>query len=336
MSKLSIDNEGSPTTTTTAAPSITTTNPAAKMDKPPRHRPRYVWKTRTRRIQHGPPVSMKQYKLKPWKEVPEQPLGTDVVEKDEEKKEDDEEEEKKGDRKPVEGMNKLGLLRCFEYEHPVVTLNVGTLEANIRRALAEGSIPVPNGAISSPAAGTATNQSSFTPEVIVDHLNKAVEAAATVKRKLQRLVGGFIQLIFSEGEFKASDREILDHLCPRTETESDVKDSSGTKLKGKKKKKKEKSGYDHNAFIGTLARYLHSGNPPGKTNVCSDVKQFIKRAQDLGLLPKQDRLATRNVMEFPATTVTRSITSDLVVQFSRLYKDGSSTLHKKVFTGIYI
>ncbi|KAF8919712.1 hypothetical protein BGZ58_004580, partial [Dissophora ornata] len=245
---------------------------------------------------------MKQYKLKPWKKVPEQPSGSDVVEKEEEEEKEEEKEETKRNREDISDMDKFGLLRCFEYEHPIVTLNVGTLNANVRRALAEDSIP-PNEATTSKAA----KPGSLNPETVIDHLNEAVETAATVKRKLQRLVGGFIRLIFSRGAFEASDRQILDHLSPRTET--DAKGSSAIKSKGKKK---TKCGYDHVGFIGMLARYLHSGNPPGNSNIGNDVKQFISRAQDLGLLSKQVWQPTRNVMKFPAVTVTRSITSDLL------------------------
>ena len=343
VSKLSIDAKESLATTTvstapgaTVAASSTATNADVKVEKAPHHRSRYVWKTRTRRIQHEPPASMKQYNFKPWKEVPGQLSGIEVVDKDEEREEnaeeDGEDEEEKEERKPVEDMAKIGLLRSFEYEHPIVTLNVGTLKANIRRALAESSIPVPDGSADTSAGGSAMIQSSLTPEVVVSHLNKAVKAAATVKRRLQRLVGGFVQLIFSGGIIEASDRDILDHLCPRSITEPDAEVSSGKKSSGNKKKKKKmkRAGYDHGAFVGMLARYLHSGNPPGSTTIGRDVQQFITRAEDLRLLPKHDRHAAWNVMEFPASTITRSITSDLVAQFSRLYKDGSKVLHGKV------
>lgn len=254
-----------------------------------------------------------------------QSSGADVVEKEEEEEKREEEEETKEDRKDISGMDKLGLIRCFEYEYPIVTLDVGTLNANVRRALPEDWIPVPNEATNSKAA----KPGSLSPETVIDHLNEAVETAASVKRKLQRLVGGFIQLIFSTGPLKESDREILDHLCPRTKTEAEG--SSAMKSKGKKKKK---GGYDHGGFIGMLARYLNSGNPPGSSKIGNDVKQFIGRAQDLGLLPKQVWQPTRNVMKFPAVTVTRSITSDLVAQFSRLYKVGSVKLHDKVMDHI--
>lgn len=340
--KLSIETGESPITTTTAATAavmptatISTTEPSEKAVKDPVHRPRYVWKTRSRLLQHEPPATMMQYKLKPWKAVPEQPSGSEVVEKDKDEGEDLSEtlgeSNTKEDRKDIKKMSKIGLIRCFGYEHPVVTLDVGTLHANIRRALTEDSIPVPNEATSSLTIKATTNQSSLTPELITNHINKAANAAALAKRKLQRLVGGFIHVLFSTtGAIKASDREILDHICPRPETSADT--NAVPVVEGKKKKKRAaKSKYNQIGFIGMLTRCLYSGNPPGLNGVGEDVRQFLKRAEDLGLLPKREFQPTRNVMEFPAMTVTRSIACDLGAQFSRMYNNGSLTLQAKVF-----
>ncbi|KAG0349830.1 hypothetical protein BGZ54_004179 [Gamsiella multidivaricata] len=54
---------------------MTAAQPSSSQKETPKYRSRYSVKVRTRKIEHEPPESMKQYAWKPWKKPPESPSG---------------------------------------------------------------------------------------------------------------------------------------------------------------------------------------------------------------------------------------------------------------------
>jgi len=119
---------------------ITASTSTLSKKKTPQERPRYSFKKRTRRIQHEPPEKMVQYAWKPWKKAPENPLdpNSDVLKKEREVK------RRKGKKtipKPVnDSTGKADLVRFMAWEHPTVTLDVGTVSANLKRALGDSEL----------------------------------------------------------------------------------------------------------------------------------------------------------------------------------------------------
>ncbi|KAF8921780.1 hypothetical protein BGZ58_003858, partial [Dissophora ornata] len=165
-------------------------HPALPRTRTPRQRPRYSVKQRTQRKQHEPPEVMKQYKWKPWTKLPENPLDPDAgaLKKKEPKK-------KERETKPKQvsaTTGKADLVQAMEWEHPTVTLDVGTVSANLGRALGE---------------------SELVPE-INRCLQDVVRIASDIKRLGQQLIGRFIDSLFAAGELNSTDKIILGNICP--------------------------------------------------------------------------------------------------------------------------
>ncbi|OAQ29187.1 hypothetical protein K457DRAFT_32586, partial [Linnemannia elongata AG-77] len=87
-----------------------------------RTRPRYSPKRRSKSKKHAPPKAMTLYKWKVWKKKPETPDDTSTT--------TDAKIKELKPRKYVPPKNKLELLRSLSREHPIVSLDVGTLRAN--------------------------------------------------------------------------------------------------------------------------------------------------------------------------------------------------------------
>lgn len=140
------------------------------------------------------------------------------------------------------------------WQHPTVTLEVGTLDANVRRVL-----------------GSDEGLSSK----VIDCIQEAFQAATAVKRHAQRLIGLFIEKMRDTNEVKDSDRTLMDHLCARIkpkEQDDDNEDEDNCTDRGRR------SVQDH---------FLHSK----ATGVGKVVINFISRLQDLGLHSPRPRSA---------------------------------------------
>ncbi|KAF9940244.1 hypothetical protein BGZ67_008010 [Mortierella alpina] len=96
-------------------------------------RPRYSHKARVRVLRHEKPKGMVRYHWKPHTPRPSKTANN----------EDNSEEDPSGDgttrsnpaAKPLESMGKLDLMRAMRREHPISTLEIGTVKANARAAL---------------------------------------------------------------------------------------------------------------------------------------------------------------------------------------------------------
>ncbi|CAO3568830.1 unnamed protein product [Mortierella alpina] len=104
---------------------------------------------------------------------------------------------------------KLAIKRQLAYHHPVSSLDVGTLQGNVRRVSAD---------------------SSNLHSQIVRCIRDAVCDAASVKRRGQRIIGRFIEHAGRMGpQPDGDDRVFLDLLCPQVTKKDaeDHKDSNG-------------------------------------------------------------------------------------------------------------
>ncbi|KAF9898551.1 hypothetical protein EC991_010943, partial [Linnemannia zychae] len=154
------------------------------VDQPPERRPnphdsgrqykyrqRYSIKTRSQLKKHDPPESMKQYQLKPWKSPPESPL-------DKSTKITPRKIAPKRAQQDVEAMDKKELVEAMQWDHPIRTLDIGTINANATRALKDGI-----------DQANADNYLS----AIKASLRNITRISSRVKRTAQRAIGQYIE-----------------------------------------------------------------------------------------------------------------------------------------------
>ncbi|KAF9570035.1 hypothetical protein BGW38_008786, partial [Lunasporangiospora selenospora] len=177
----------------------------------PRHRPRYSFKSRKGTEQHPPPPMMTQYTLKPYRE-----LETDSCDNTIDNK-----------VAPVPKVNprpnsvsktarndrKVKITRSMAFHHPMVSLSIGTLSANVKRAL--------------------PNQPTLQ-QAAIECTKEAASEAARVKREGQRLIGRYIECLDRVGleNLSLKDRDILDSLCPRIKTRTIISKSASKEGEG--------------------------------------------------------------------------------------------------------
>jgi hypothetical protein len=192
------------------------------------------------------------------------------------------------------------------WQHPTVTLEVGTLDANVRRVL--------------------DGDEGLSSEVI-DCIHEAVKAAAAVKKHAQQLIGLFIERMKDTGEVKDSDRTLMDHLCARIkpkgqDDEDEDEDEDNCTDSGK--------GSVQERFLLSFLTYLYSGNYPRATGVGKVVNNFINRLQDLGLHTPRPRSAINVSMPFTPSVLVRSTATQLSTELKKMYRNGSHDLYDKV------
>ncbi|KAI7832491.1 hypothetical protein BC939DRAFT_105154 [Gamsiella multidivaricata] len=287
-------------------------------------------KVRTRKIQHDLPESMTQYQWKPWKTTPMAPSAPVIPPQNTTQPEPATAKKVKS----VDEMNKADFTRALDWEHPTVTLDVGTLSANVRRA---------------------EDLSPDEASEVLRCLREAIRLAADTKRTCQQLLGRFIERVSDPAIFKETDRDLLDLICPRIPGTN--KDNDGDKDSDKDDDKDgDKDGEeqedidseidkeqedrdadsevdkdDHQRFLGILTTYVYSGIiPSGKTKSIQCTRRFIDRAQELHLLERKDAAIINTRMPYPGSVILRSIIAQLSVDLKRLYGKGCKELHKKV------
>ncbi|KAF9960813.1 hypothetical protein BGZ72_005819 [Mortierella alpina] len=192
-------------------------------------RPRYSAKTRRRRVVWPAPESMKRYKWKPHVPKPDAPSSQNP--------EDNKAKRKRKKRKitktptPVEDMTKQQLVRAMDREHPLVTLTVGTVEANAMRACGNDA-----------AIG----------EEVARTLQEVTRIVQECKVQVQLLIGRFIQYISKQGRPPTEEeRAILDVICPPLKNDNDGDRDEDENEDGD-------SDQDQVRFLSMLLRYVYS------------------------------------------------------------------------------
>ncbi|KAF9302439.1 hypothetical protein BGZ91_009334, partial [Linnemannia elongata] len=180
------------------------------------HRPRHSYKSRAEPQQHEQPSICKQYERKPYTAEQEARYRESTAEargKKAKKKRHREtqrlKKEKEVAKKPppkIDEMNKAQLINAMVYEHPLVSLQVGTVNANSKRAAAATT----TNANQLPSSEQQKQQQQQ--EVSACILDIVGQVRAT-KRHAQEFLGTFIETVFESG-LTENDRIILYSLCP--------------------------------------------------------------------------------------------------------------------------
>ncbi|KAF8949579.1 hypothetical protein BGZ46_005088 [Entomortierella lignicola] len=207
-------------------------------------------------------------------------------------------------------MNKNQLLHALSWEHPTVNLDIGTLSANVN--------------------GVLKDKDAVAQEVI-GCIQGAVRLASEVKRQCQGLIGQYLELLDTQGVFDpSSDRQILDHLCPRivprTNNSNNLNVGEQNTNAGDLDDKDDKQ----EQFLASFLRFLYSGNFPSQTGVAKVANLFIKRLTTLNLLTPRNRSELNVLKEFNPTNLVRSAATQLAVELKKIYKNESCELQEKL------
>lgn len=226
-------------------------------------------------------------------------------------------------KKQLTEPSKRDLLSAMVYEHPLVTLDLGTLRTNVRAALPDDSMS----------------------QAVIETIRGAVREASTAKRDVQSLIGLYLERIFFPPGYgdnslnisphttiEAEDVVFLDHLCPRLS----LKEVADGADEDESDDDNEPLGDSNTAssFLHIFLTFIYSGNPPSKKGNGPAVNQFIQRLQHLRLLDKpykkqQDNV--RNQMPYTPSYLVRSAASQLSTELKRHYRHGCKELSEKVF-----
>ncbi|KAF9570266.1 Rad2 nuclease [Mortierella alpina] len=326
----------SPSTTSSSSQTPAGYNRYRTVDRPPNSessswRPRYSCKTRVRILQHEAPKGMVRYR---WK--PHRPRSTNTATTQESSEEDptdseedfsDSEEDPSDSEsttsdssaEPLEGMSKLDLTLAMRREHPISTLEIGTVRANTRAALQHppadiSTLPVPWADVAS-----AVDQC----------LKDVTRIASDVKRSCQLLVGRFVEQLSLHDVISSSDRDLLDLICPRIPaqtTQGSVGTGSATSDTLDDETVKQSS---HGQFFTSLAIYVYSGSCVYSSRSGAQVERFINRAHELGLCEKVDKRSIKRTMPYAGSTFLRSVGTQLASEYKRHYNQGTRTMQDK-------
>ncbi|KAF9110941.1 hypothetical protein BGX27_005676 [Mortierella sp. AM989] len=215
----------------------------------------------------------------------------------------------------VDKMDKNQLIKEMKWEHPTVTLNAGSISANVSRALKDDSLA----------------------SEVERCLHEVVDSVSTAKRQCQQLIGRYIERITAAGTVvDPADREILDRLCARVEPKDKVLDDN--ELKG------DDDDDDHGpkkrfsvqrSFFVRLLQYLYSKKSivAGKADAANDfVSRFVDRAATLDLLERRAPVRKGDRQEYdpyPATALMDSAGQQLEIEFKKHYRNGTLALQEK-------
>ncbi|KAF9284831.1 hypothetical protein BGZ88_009765 [Linnemannia elongata] len=316
-------------------------HPALPRTRIPRHSQRYSFKRYQGSVSHEPPAKAKQLMWKAPKEMSEsnsKPSTTGAT---------DSKDKQKSDKAPsTAGLRaskktiKQSLIRSLGWHHPTVSLEAGTLEANTKRVL--------------------SNSPDLQQEV-AKCLKKGSQLAVDTKRKAQRLIGRFLEMLririenavaearrkkngqaLSESDRLKARREavsdgervVLDYLCERVKPK-DVGD--GGLNDGQKDA--DQPDLDEKAdkcaqFLESFLTYLYSDNLPNKNSLIGKaVDKFIGILVDLELFDvSRNRSEIKVTMPFTPSSLVRSVAGQLSTELKKLYRNGTHLLYDKVST----
>ncbi|KAF8920912.1 hypothetical protein BGZ58_004253, partial [Dissophora ornata] len=294
----------------------------------PRHRPRYSFKQRRKGNEHDPPEAMTLYKRKNYKRPPDKPVAPSPPKS-----------KKTPIRSVVTDQKKKTLLKALDFEHPLVSLDTGTLRTNVRTVHK-----------TEPSLG----------DEVMRCIQRAVQEASSVKRRCQRLVGMYLENVLSHNSINDTDRDILDHLCSRlsekdvnqaekqvtataTATNTSTSTSSATissttlasapeeeeEDKNDTREDEDSSQNKQQVFLQSVMGCLYSKNRPTGG---STANKFIARLEELDLLGTEEILPQGSLQQKTDDTpsnLVRSVASQMSVELKKHYKNGSCELFKK-------
>ncbi|KAF9323508.1 hypothetical protein BGZ91_003538 [Linnemannia elongata] len=301
------------------------------VDRPPEQRPRphksgrnfkyrqrYAIKTRIHLQEHEAPESMKQYKLKPWKSPLESPLDPSS---------------NKNEPRPlpkvrdVTNMVKKDLVDAMAWDHPTRTLELGTINSNVTRALnKDHSQPEP---------------SVLLPR-IKSCLSRVVRLSSKVKRTCQIAIGLYIEQLalhhIQEDERRKEDNK------ENGETEDDGKEDDGKKEKEGQEKDLANFSKGETEQEPTTQEGLEDVDDSGEkrniqlqflscllTAIYTAKRPSVKEKEVAGKATIVPGMPANGIeVEYPGSSFLRSAAVQLCVELKKHYKNGTIDLCKKI------
>jgi hypothetical protein len=215
-------------------------------------------------------------------------------------------------------MNKATLVSAMNWEHPMRTFNVGTVNANVARALSKEFGPC--------------GESELSPKIKTS-LQQVVRLASRTKRACQRAIGQYIERLSIQGVEK-EDRVLLDKLCPRVHNKLCLLDSNKNDCDDEAEADQEPDAHDASffkkneplQFLNSLLVSIYNSKLPINKGMGSHVRCFIERAKDF--LPRITEDGAN--MTYPGTSFLQSTAMQLSIELRKHYKNGSTDLCEKV------
>ncbi|KAF8943856.1 hypothetical protein BGZ47_004957 [Haplosporangium gracile] len=238
----------------------------------------------------------------------------------------------------IDEIDKKQLINTMVYEHPHVSLPVGTVKANSKRAAA---------ATTTNANQLPSSEQQQQQEVSACILDIVGQVRVT-KRHAQEFLGAFIETIFERG-LAETDRTIMYSLCPAVESKTRVapqlnqdsqassSGSAGTPAENEGEEVTENDG-DEDAepsamdkpfiiFYQILLAHIYSHKIKSKTVAERQVGQLLARATLLGMTFPPVPL--RNI-SYPTNGLLESTSKQLYRSIKMMYRNGSVALEKKI------
>ncbi|KAF8923849.1 hypothetical protein BGZ47_004421, partial [Haplosporangium gracile] len=250
----------------------------------------------------------------------------------------------------------MQLIKAMMWEHPLVSLPVGTIRANSKRAAAATTADANQLPLSRRQRQHQQQQQQQQQQEVSACILDVVGQARVTKRHAQEFLGAFIETIFKRG-LTEEDRTILNALCPAVESKIRVSpepnhdsqassnSSAGTLAEdgGQEDTQDEglenaEDGVDEDAepsamdkpfiaFYQILLGHIYSRKIKSKTVIERQVGQLLARATSLGItLPP---VPQRNV-SYPTSYLLESTTKQLYRSIKMMYRNGSVALEEKI------
>ncbi|KAF8947558.1 hypothetical protein BGZ47_008703 [Haplosporangium gracile] len=160
-----------------------------------KHRPRYAIKTRMRKLEHEPPEGFKKYMLKPWKQREPSPEDNTATSATSNKL------QKHYNPQPATNLiKKQGHISAMDFNRPIRTLTLGTVQANAKRAISRNITH-------------SAERRSILIQGTRSGFQQVAEQASKAARTLQRGISMYLENL-SARKVDEMDKLILRKLCP--------------------------------------------------------------------------------------------------------------------------
>jgi hypothetical protein len=302
------------------------------MDRPPekrppphksgrryKHRPRYAIKTRTRKLEHEPPEGFKKYKLKPCKRPePKDNADTSSTAK---------KSQNPYNPRPVDNLTKKkDHISAMDFDHPIRTLKLGTVQANARRGISRN-----------------ITQSAEVRSVLVQGIRscfqQVAKQASMAKRTLQCAIGFYLEIL-SARKIDETDKSILRKLCSDFTVKeiATFNDSTNQQIVGEGQDQEHepdpRSMYnEQEPFLQMLLTATMNTTQPGTTSSMRKnaanmelAREFFNRINLYGVSGPPTK------PPYPASTIAPPVANQVYVELKKHYKNGSMELCRKVMT----
>ena len=300
--------------------------PRHKSGRRYKHRPRYAIKTRTRKLEHEPPEGFKRYKLKPWKQRESSEEDNTATSATSEKL-----QEHYNPRPVTHLTKKQDLISAMDFDHPIRTLNLGTIQANAKRSISRNIT-------------LSAEHQSILIQGIRSCFQQVVKQASKAARTLQCGIGMYLESL-SARKVDEMDKLILRKLCPDFTVEeitafnksTNQQQSFGQGQDQERDRDSQSKYNEQEPFLKMLLNAIMNSTVPGATmtmrRTTSNVElahEFFNRINLYGVSGPPTKPA------YPASTIAQPVANRLYVELKSHYKKGSLELCTQVMTNTTI